>query len=234
MRDKLSKDGRLRGPLFRGGKMPDHFCDWLGVLEPLSRVALAQPLWSLIAWLANEKAPALSAVDLAKDFCNVRSRSAAQVRLAEAVFDGFLLGYRDWPLWEYVGRRTRTLINESRLSSWRKALATRFRGVTSFHEERRSFFFKGVNLGDVRYAHHEFDSKGYRVFIDRTVQKLLDQLSALVALRIEAVFPGSVIARFEGQVLCEGKPTQRAEITAHLAAAFPHSTFPIAFEGARQ
>jgi hypothetical protein len=83
---------------------------------------------------------------------------------------------------------------------------------------------------DPQHRHQEFDSKGHRGYVDATVEKLLDQLSAMLALAIEASFPGTVIARFQGQVLCEGKPKQRAEITARLSAAFPRGTFPIAFE----
>ena len=51
-------------------------------------------------------------VDLARDFFSVRSPTTQQARLAEAVLDGFLLGYREWELWQYVGRATRAMPDE--------------------------------------------------------------------------------------------------------------------------
>jgi hypothetical protein len=234
MLEHLGKDGRLRGPLFRGGKAPDYFHDWLQVLGPLTSITLQRPLWSLISWLANEKTPAPSLIDLAKDFFSVRAPSLAQIKLAQAVVDGFLLGYREWSLWEFVGRATRTVQDSGRLSGWRKELATRYRAVTVFHEEHRASFYRDVSIGDVRHAHREFDHARYRAFIDRTAQELLDQASALLALAIEEISSGSVVARFQGSVLCECEPKQRAEIAARLAQAFPGATFPIAFEEVNQ
>jgi hypothetical protein len=225
MLEKVSRDGRLRGPLFRGGKQPDYFHDWLSVLVgPLTSVTLVRPLWSLIFWLAEEKTPAPSLIDLAKDFFSVRAPSLAQIKLAQTVIDGFLLGYRDWPLWEFVGTATRTVQDEGRLASWRKALAARHPRIAGFHSEHRAFFYRDVSIGDVRYTHREFDHARYRAFIDRTAQELLDQASALLALGIDETFPGAVVARFQGSVLMQGehKPMdKRASIGKQLAAAFP-------------
>jgi hypothetical protein len=230
MVEKVSRDGRLRGPLFRGGKQPECFHEWLSALQGrLTSVTIVRSLWHLVAWLANEQASPPSLLDLVKDFFGVRAPSLAQIKLAQAVVDGFLLDYRDWPLWEFVGRATRTVQDEGRLASWRKALAARYPRIAGFHSEQRACFYRDVNPGDVRYAHREFDYTRYRAFVDQTLQTLLDQLSALLALGIEETFPGAVMARFQGEVLCEGKPKQRAEITAHLAAAFPGSTFQLEF-----
>jgi len=225
MLEKLSRDGRLRGPLFRGGKQPDYFHDWLvGFVGPLTSVTLARPLWSLMAWLANEKAPPPSLINLAKDFFGVRAPSLAQIKLAQAVVDGFLLGYREWPMWEFVGRATRTVQDEGRLASWRKALTARHPRIAGFHSEHRAFFYRDVSIGDVRHAHREFDHARYRAFIDRTAQKLLDQASALLALGIDETFSGALVARFQGSVLMQGKhkPMDKlASIGKQLAAAFP-------------
>jgi hypothetical protein len=235
--ERLSADGRrVRSHLFTGGKgrKVDLFREWLFVIEgSLTSVTLKQPLWHVMSWLADEKAPTPSHKELAQDFFNMRVPSEAQIKLAQAVLDGFLLGYREWPLWEFVSNATRKAQDESRLAAWRKELATHYRGVTVFHEELRAYFHKDVDSGDVRHAHREFDSGSYRAFVNRTTQKLLDQLFAVLALAIAETFPNAVVARFQGQILCEGQPEQRAEITARLAAAFPRATFPIAFEEVR-
>ena len=159
------------------------------------------------------------------------------MQLAQAVFDGFLLGYREWPLWEFVGNATRTAQHEGRLADWRKALAARLPRIAGFHEELRAYFHKDCDSGDVRYAHRKFDSAGYRAFVDRTVQKLSNQISALLALGTEETFPGAVVARFQGAVLTQGdhKPEdKRATIGRQLLAAFPRGTFQLEFEEVKQ
>ena len=99
---------------------------------------------------------------LAGDFFNVRSPSKAQVQLAQAVIDGFLLGYDGWVLWEYFGRRTRTMMDESRLSGWRTELARRYLHVTDLHAEIRAAFYRDVGFG--YDAHREFEADWYRRF----------------------------------------------------------------------
>jgi hypothetical protein len=229
--DRLSSDGRLHSRFFCGGhgRKLELLRDWLGVLHgPLTSVALVQPLWHLVAWLTGEKASPPSRIDLARDFFTVRAPTLAQIRMADAVLNGFLLGYNEWALWEYVGRRTRTMPDAVRLGTWRKALAARYPRVSSFHHEVRVAFFKDVGYG--HESHREFDASGHRSFIARTVHTLLRQVSAVLALALETTYPGCVIARFEGLVLCKGKPKQRAEIAAHFAAAFPGSAFAVACE----
>jgi hypothetical protein len=111
--------------------------------------------------------------------------------------------------------------DQGRLSAWRAQLARRYLAITDFHACLRAAFFKDVGYGFE--SHRELDAKAYRAFLDQLTQSLLDQAAAVCALAIEASFSGSVIARFQRQFLCEGKPEQRAEIAAHLAAAFPGS-----------
>jgi hypothetical protein len=90
-----------------------------------------------------------------------------------------------------------------------------------------------VNSGDFRKAHREFDSKKHRAFIDRTVQALLDQLSALLALGREETFSGATTARFQGSVLTQGSKLKdkRAQVARLLQAAFPESSFQLEFRG---
>lgn len=189
-----------------------------------SQVTLEQPLCHVVSWLANEKAPPPSTVDLAREFFSCRAPSRAQQRIAEALLNGFLLGHREWELWEFVGRATRTAQDQSRLESWRKQLATRLRAVTSFHEQLRAAFLRDVNAGDVRYAHREI--------VDKTVQLLLDRVSALLALGIAEVASGAVVGRFECAVLVESKlklADKRASIARPLSAAFAGGTFQLEF-----
>jgi hypothetical protein len=231
MLECLSSDGRLRGRFFCAGKGAKigYFDEWRSVLEgSFTSVKLVQPLFGLMAWLSDERTEPPDPVALAREFLGVRAPSNAQVKLMEALMSGFLLEYRDWALWEYVGRQTRAIPDMSRLSAWRAQLAKRHLGITSFQAEISAAFFKDVGFGGG--YHRQFEPARHRAFLDRTVQELLDCLTVVFALAIEAAFSGSAIARFQGQVLCAGKAKRRAEISAHLAAAFPASTFPIVFE----
>jgi hypothetical protein len=231
MLDQLSSDGRLRGRLFIGGHDAgvDLLDNWLSVLAGLHNVVkLDQPLWSLMTWLADEHAPAPETADLAREFCNVHAPSPVQIRLAEAIVDGFLLGYEGWALWEFVGRRTRALPEPERLSAWRAALGKRYRAITDFHASVRAAFYKDVGYGPE--SHRECDLPAHRAFVDRTVKTLLDQLSGLLALAVGETFPDAVVARFQGAVLLQGKHKpmeKRATIGRWLAAAFPDSGFQL-------
>ena len=125
MLEQLAPDDRARSPMFRGGKgrKVDLFCDWLPATQGVSvNVKLASPLWSLMGWLSNEKARPPSPSLLARELFGVRAPRPAQERIAAAGMDGFLLGLGDWLLWEHIGNRTRTAVNENRLASWRGSL----------------------------------------------------------------------------------------------------------------
>ena len=230
MLERLSPDGRVRSHFFCGGKgrKVDYFHDWLSVAQgPFTSVKLVAQLWHVMSWLTGEQSRAPSPIDLARHFVNVRSPSSKQVRVIEALLTAFLLDYRDWQLWEYVGKATRAVPEMSRLAAWRTILAKRYLGITSFHDEVRAAFYRDVGYG--YESHREFDAARHRAFFNRTVQTLLDQLSVVLALAIEANFPRTVVARFQNQILCDGKPKQCAETTAHLAAAFPSATFQLEF-----
>ncbi len=198
MLEQLSSDGRARSPLFRGGKGPKVglFLGWLPAVEGGSaQVKLAGPVWSVVSWLTSEKAlPPLPSV-LAAEFFNVRAPTPAQERIAAATFDGFLLGLDGWPLWDAIGKAARTAVNETRLASWRGALAKSYPRITEFHALVAAAFYRDVGFG--YETHREFDPAAARVFIQRTVARLLDCAGALLALGLDEVFPGAVLARFE-------------------------------------
>jgi hypothetical protein len=235
MLERLSKDSRVRSRLFTGGrgrKVEIFNDDWLSVLEgSLTRVSLPQTLFHLVAWLSNEKAEPLSTLSLARAFFNVRSPSREQERVAQVVCDSFLLGYDGWPLWQRVGRETRTMQEQGRLSTWRTELARHFLCVTDFHAEIRAAFMQDVGYG--YEAHRMLDQKGYRAFIDRIVQERLDAISSLLALGVDEVAPRTIVARFGSWLLVDTKTDlegKRASICRQLAAAFPDSSFRIEFD----
>jgi hypothetical protein len=234
MLEALSPDGRACSPLFRAGsgEKVDLFRQWLTALQGKHRtVAFVQPLWSIVSWVASEQSPTPSPADLARDLLNVRAPTEAQIKLAAAILDGFLLDYDGWHLWQVVGRSTRTAVNQERLSAFRAQLAKRFPAIASFHTELRSAFYRNVGFGPE--AHRELDTVRWRGFLDNTVQRLKRQASALLALGLEQTFPSSVIARFEDWVLVESDHElagKRTQIARQLAAAFPASAFQLEFE----
>jgi hypothetical protein len=234
MLEALSLGGRAHSPLFRGGsgEKVDLFRQWLTALQGKHvTVVLVQPLWSIVAWLANEKTAFVSPTDLARDFFNVRAPSEAQLKLAQAVLDGFLLDHRDWQLWQYVGRVTRTSQTVERLSGWRAQLAKRFPAISAFYTALRSAHHRNVGFGPE--AHRELDAARWRGFVDGTIERLSRQAPELLALGLESTHPGSVIARFQGAVLVEGKhklKDKQIQIGLPLAKAFPAATFPLEFE----
>ena len=232
MLEKVSRDGRVRSHLFCGGRgrKVDLFREWLSVTKgSFTSVTLLQPLWHLLAWLANEKTSPPSPIDLARDFFGIRVPSLAQLAQVQAVLDGFLLGYHDWPLWEFVGRRTSAMPDNGRIETWRKALAARYPRITGFHAELRAVFYRDVGFGFE--SHREFEPARHRAFINRMVQEFVRNISALLALGTEET-SGAVTARFQDWVLVEGDHNladKRAVIGRQLAAAFPRSTFELEF-----
>jgi len=149
----------------------------------------------------------------------------------EALVSGFLLDYRDWSLWEYIGRSTRAIPDMSQLSGWRTQLAKRFPAIASFHAELSAAFVKTVGYGSE--THQRFEPTRHRAFIDSCVHNRLKQISALLALGITETFPGSVLARFQDWVLVEGDHNfadKRVSIGLPLAKAFPAASFSFRFE----
>jgi hypothetical protein len=125
------------------------------------------------------------------------------------------------------------MINEERLSAWRGQLAKRYVRVTGFHTELRSSFMREVDSGTAYEHHHALDELGYRRCIDGTMQQLLDCTSKLLALGVDEVARGAIVARFESAVLVESKrklADKRTSIARQLAAAFPASAFQLEFD----
>jgi len=231
--ERLSADGRLRSRLFCGGTGANvgYFQEWLSILTGSHfAVTLGEPLAHLFVWLMNEPTPLPDAAHLARDWFGVRSPSPGQVKVAQAVVQGFLLDHREWSLWNFVGRRTRTALDEGLLETCRKELSKRFKAIAAFHEVLRYSFNKPVTqFGE---AYFQFDAQAHRAFIDSTVAKLLQTVSALAAQAVEETH--AVVGRFEDSLLIEGKPKQKAalveRITSKLAVAFPSSAFNVTIE----
>jgi hypothetical protein len=232
--ERLSADGRLRSHFFcggTGGKVA-LFSEWAKVLDgDHFAVTLRDPLLHLFAWLANEQTPLPLPADFACEcYNNVRSLSPEQIKVACAVLEGFVLDHQGWALWDYVGRRTRCSLDEGLLETWRKELWKRFKAIAAFHEVLRHSFNKPVTrFGE---AYFQFDAQAHRSFIDGTVAKLLQTVSALAAQAVEETH--AVVGRFEDSLLIEGKPKQTAalveRITSKLAVAFPSSAFNVTIE----
>jgi len=233
MVEHLSKDGRARSRFFAGRQTPatKYLDDWLSVIGPLSRVTLAQPIWSIVSWLADETSEAPTPASVAQDCFNVRAPNDKQLRTAQAVLDGFLLDYDGWYLWEFFGRATRTIREVDTLSAWRARLAKRFPRIAQFHVELRAQF-RSVHGYGAEY-HHKFEPAQHRAFFDRMIENRFDCASALLALGIDEVAHGAIVARFENSVLVDTKiklANKRATIARQLQAAFPSSAFQLEFK----
>ena len=228
--EQLSSDGRLRSRFFCGGT-GEKVDDWLGALQgPHFKVALVDPLGPLFAWLAGESTPLPLPAEFAHECYNNRSLSPEQIKVARAVLDGFVLDYRGWALWDYVGRRTRTALDEGLLETWRKELSKRFRAIAEFHEVLRYSFNKPVTRFGESYL--KFDAGAHRAFIDGMVAKLLQAVSLLAAQAVQETH--TVVARFCDSLLVEGEPKQTAVLIERIAdklnAAFAGADFNIVIE----
>jgi hypothetical protein len=236
MLEQLQSDGRIRSRSFCGSKlaMIANFKQWFSVLDgPHFLIGLPDALFHLVAWVADEPTPLPDTTDLARDWHSVRSPSLAQVRLVQAIINGFVSGHREWTLWDYVGRRTRTATDLNILEVRRKELARRFPAVQAFHDYLRAAFYKEVTSRG-EGAYRQFDGPGYRSYIERNVQRLSNRLSGIVALASEQLFPRKLVARFTDWLLCEGakpKSVPTAEkLERQLAKAFPGSRFRVIIE----
>jgi hypothetical protein len=225
MLEKLGADGRLRGRLFRGGK-GSILHDWLPVLKGEHwKVALSDPRFDLLAWLSDETAKPVAPVDLARDWFRRRSPFVGQVRLAEAVQSGYLRGYEEWTLWDFVGRTARTSVDVEQLTAWRKQVAARYPRLTAWLAETQGAFYSQRGFGVDSYM--QLDSDSYRAFLGRTVAELLHTVGGVLALAVKEA-GANVVGRFRDAVLIEGKPPkQRAGLNGKLAAAFPGASFRI-------
>jgi hypothetical protein len=205
MLDQLASDGRVHSYTFCGGNRTKagYFADWLSVLDgPHLRVVIGQPLFSVLAWLTKEQTPLLEPVALANEWFGVRSPSREQTGLCAAVLEGFLLDFREWALWQQVGRVTRRAIEYRDLEAWRGDLAKRYPAIARFHNVIRDYFWRDVG-GNAYDAHREFDAAGYREYIDHNVQKLSTRLSGVTALAIDELLPHAIVARFQDWLLVQ-------------------------------
>ena len=238
MLDRLSKDGRVHSHFFCGGRgrKVELFKQWIGVLQgSFLSVTLPDALWHVVAWLCNEQTPMPDKTDVARSWLNVRCSTKAQLRVIQSILDGFARGHTGWSQWEFVGRATRTVHAEERLSGWTNELRRSYPRIAQFHAESEAAFYHDIG-GRAFDVHRQFDATRHRAFIDRAIQRLLDYTFALLALGIEEMFPGAVVARFEGSVLTQGNlklEDSRTQIMRRLQAAFPHSTFHLEFTEAQ-
>ena len=236
--DRIGSDGRVRSHLFVGGSGAKvaYFDEWTSVLQGSHfKVMLVDPLFQLLAWLANEKTPLVEPLDWAKETFGLRAPARAEVELGEAVTEAFVLGHSGWSLWDFVGRQTRQAINEERLDGWRNELARRYPAIQCFHEQCSAAFVRPVSEAGSSYWQR--DDQSYRTFIERTVRTLSNQLSAVTALAIDETCPGTLAARFADWLLCEGgrKPKSvptSERIERRLCEAFPGSRFRVEIEPA--
>ena len=187
-------------------------------------MTITNGLAAIVFWLAREKSPLPDTRDLAREWFSVRLPSPEQLTFAGALFDGFLLNHKDWSLWQHVGRLTRTPPDQVLLSRFREQLRERFRKVNIFHQQVAAAFWRPVT------SHQEFEPDRHRRFIDATVNRLRNCVSALAALAIHENSPrdsAPVAARFCDWILCAGKPKPQItdRVAAKLAATFPGSAF---------
>jgi len=232
--ERLSPDGRLRNFFFAGGKgeKGDYFRDWLSVLDgPHFTVAVVDPLGLVFAWLCGEKTALPKPAELTNKWLGVRVPSTKDIWLVQAVWHGFLLGYSSWALWDYVGRAIRKATDVELLETWRKELAKRYPAITAFHDVLSGYFCKDVQSG--KGAYRQFDDTGYRAFIDHAARKLSRCLSALMALALEEVLPGTIVARFSGWVLCEVNSEKAKNFPKNFLPEFVMDRLEAAFPGQR-
>jgi hypothetical protein len=224
----IEDDGRVHHKFFaRGssGNKVGYFEQWLSSLKgPHHKVTITNRLGALVFWLAWERSPLPDARDLAREWFGVRAPSPEQIKFAAALFDGWALNYKDWALWQFVGRQIRTLPDRALLERWSDELQKRFPRIDVFHRQVAGCFLKPV--GD----HHEFEPARHRRFIDATVLNLSNALSTVVGLTIEGATSGVLVARFDDWLLLEGKPPKflQSRIESELATAFPSASFQIA------
>jgi len=235
MLERTEKDSRVASGLFcfcagRGPRVR-YFADWLSVLQGSHfKVTIDKPLWHLIAWLANESAPAPETVDWARYWFGVRAPLPEQIKLSRAVCDGFVLGHSGWALWDFAGDRSRQLIDEGRLEAWRDELAKRYPRITAFHRNVSTAFCKSVR--GAGYNYWRLDETAYRARVRSAVNKQLDRVAGLAALAIEETMPKTCVASFQDSVLCDGKPKKNVSdtIATKLNTAFPSANFQVVIE----
>jgi len=224
----LQSDGKVRSHLFCSGKgaKVGYFNEWLPSLSgPHFRIVIGQPLFSVLAWLCKEPTPLTPPVDLAADWFGKRAPSPSQIKVAEAILEGWLVGLSSWNLWNVVGRASRQRIDHDWMQGWCRELAARYPAISRFHDGISSYFWTQVGSLD---GYTKFDENDYRHYLDREIEKLLSVVSLLAARSVE----GSCVARFSDWLLCQGKPKDSLaeKVQEQLEAAFTGSTFRVTME----
>jgi hypothetical protein len=228
----IEDSGRVHCQFFCGssGDKIRYFEAWLPALKGTHyHVKITNALQSVVFWLAGEESEPPDGRDWAREWFGVRVPQPDQLQLAQAVLNGFALGLKDWILWQHVGRGIRRPPDRFALNTWHQQLRKRYRGIDNFHRDITAFFWKPI--GD----HREFEPAKHRQFINRSIDRLLNCVSAVAALTIEENSPvdaAPVAARFQDWILCTGKPKAQLveRIGKKLSAAFPGATFKVEIE----
>jgi len=229
---RISDDGRVRSHFFSSGRESKQlpFEKWLSVLQrDHFSVRLVDPFAHLFWWLCGERVPLLDTLDLAREFFSVRIPSDQQLRVAQAIFHAFLLGYREWELWglwDFVGRETQQVIDIRELEYWRTELVRRCPAIAHFHSTISDFFWRDVGNAE---GHRKVDANACRDYIKREMQVLQNRLSALTALALDELMPNSIVARFSDLILVEHEKPKAfpliERIERKLATAFANARF---------
>jgi hypothetical protein len=228
----IDDDGRVHHNFFARGSSDKArlFDAWLAALKGAHyRVKITNALPAVVFWLSRETSEPPEARDLAKDWFGVRLPSQQQITFARALLEGWLLNHKDWMLWEFVGRATRTLPDKALLEHCSEQLRERFRSIDVFHRRVASSFFRPVTV------HSVFEPTRHRAFVNATLDQLLNCVSDVCALTIEENSPrdaACVVAKFRDSVLSSGKakPQLVERIGAKLKATFPSSTLKLEIE----
>src|SRR5262249_3943565 len=148
------------------------FNDWLATLTGSHfTVTLVEPLSVIMTWLTGETTPLPQPAELARDWFGTRAPSSAQIKGTQAIVEGFMLDHRGWALWDYVGNKTLTAVDQGQLETWRMELSKRFNAIAAFQDVLHFSFNKPVarGFGD---SHLQFDAPAHRAFINGAVATL--------------------------------------------------------------
>jgi hypothetical protein len=212
--ERICDDGRIRSRFFCGGH--GERCrfaqSWLNVPHVLSLEGESR---AVLFWLMHENGAPPNIIELAREFYQVRCPSEEQTVFIDALFEGYLLGYTDWQLWQHVGRQTRRPPDRVLLNRWHEKLKSRFKRVRQFHADLQYHCFMRQEGN-----HYQLDAAGYRKFVDHTIEKLRNTLSAIVALTVEKHSPGLLVARFQNALWCTEKPKSPPTISETLNTVF--------------
>jgi hypothetical protein len=229
MLDCIHDDGKLRSKFFSSGKPAARFSDWLSVVEqePRVTVTLLEPIGDLVCWLAHERTPAPRPLEYAKQLFGLRAPSVDQIKVARALWRAFCLGYAStWDIWDFIGRETRVRTEPHAIEIWRDNLKQQYPAIEQFHGELRNSFYRAI--GGNQFL---LDQQAHRLFVDESIQKLCNRLSAVIAMAVEDALPQSVFARFSNSILAVASDRHttkiESDIDSRLEAAFPNSSFQL-------